>query len=179
MKICSSCGYKQSDNNEFCTNCGKVLEGSIKQQVKIFETSKLIILVIVIVVLVLTIIYLLKEIRNFEQTRKDIQDYKYNKSVNEYFSQPTTYDLKIEDGWTSEIKGNYIYINGSVKNISDKTISYFKISSIFLDSGGNVVDSDWTNDGEEINPGESRKFEMMTKYNESFKSIKLEIKEVN
>lgn len=41
--------------------------------------------------------------------------------------------------------GNYIYIPGSVTNVSfGKMISYFEVEAKFCDSKGKVIDSDWT-----------------------------------
>ena len=120
------------------------------------------------------------EQNKIQDTRQTIEDYKYKKALQEYKSKPTISDIRVNSEWTTEKSGNYIYIKGSVTNTSvSKTISYFEVEAKFYDSNEKVIDSDWTNDGEELEPGETRQFEIMHKYNSSEKDIRLYIKEVN
>ena len=75
--------------------------------------------------------------------------------------------------------GSYIYIKGSVTNVSrSKTIRYFEVEAKFCDNSGKVIDSDWTNDSEDLEPGETRKFEIMHKYSKDEKDIRLSVKDV-
>ena len=116
------------------------------------------------------------EQKSIKDTRKEIEDYKYQKAMDEYLSTPTISDIKINSDWIQEKSGNYIYITGSVTNLSQsKEIRYFKIEAKFYDSKGNVVDSDWTN-GTDLEVGESRKFKIIYKYDNEIKNIELSIK---
>lgn len=79
-------------------------------------------------------------------------------------------DITIEDG--------YIYIDGSVKNVTNKVISYYKITVKYLDENYNVIHSNYTNSIENLYPDESREFEIMNKYND-YKYTELVVDEVN
>ena len=61
--------------------------------------------------------------------------------------------------------GNYAYISGTITNTGSYQIKYVKVRAACLDYRGNVVDTDWTYavDSSWLNPGESKKFEMMVK----------------
>jgi len=72
-----------------------------------------------------------------------------------------TSSLQVQEGWTWTIDGDYDYINGSVKNIGSKTISYFEVTVDFLDASGNVLDSDYTNSGQNLNAGNMKAFDLM------------------
>lgn len=86
--------------------------------------------------------------------------------------------LKIQDGYSHKIKGDYVYITGRVKNVSDSTISYFEVVVKFLDDNGRVLDSDYTNDSFDLKPGEMRSFEIMSKWNDDYKQYSLSIGDV-
>lgn len=94
-------------------------------------------------------------------------------------SKPTIKDLKITNSQWKK-KGDYVYIDGVVKNVSkNRTINYFEVEANFYDEYGDVIDSDWTNDGDELAPGESRPFDMMHKYNYKTENIRLSVREVS
>ena len=131
------------------------------------------------IIVVFILGYFIIEHIKFNEARKDIEDYKIQKFIDEQRTAVNTWDLDIEDGWTWEKDGNYIYIRGSVKNVGDDTISYFAVNADFLNADGDVIDSDWTNDGYELEPNESRKFEIMPEYDSSYKKVKLEVSEVS
>ena len=137
-------------------------------------------IIIVVAVAIIGIGITISEQKKMSDAKQAIEDYKYEKAVQEYKSSPTTSDLRVNSDWTQKKSGNYIYINGSVTNTSSsKIINYFEVEAKFYDSKGNVIDSDWTNDGEKLEPGESRKFEIMHKYDSSVDAIRLSIKDVN
>lgn len=100
----------------------------------------------------------------------------HEKWVKEQFEDmyPST-KLEIQSGYTYKIKGNYVYITGRVKNVSDSDISYFEIRVDFLDNEGNVLDSDYTNDGLTLKPGEMREFEIMHRWSDDYKKYSLSI----
>ena len=98
----------------------------------------------------------------------------FQKEYNDIFSSKK---LVIQSGHKLKIDGDYAYITGRVKNVSDKPISYFEIRVDYLDDDGNVLDSDYTNDGLKLNPGEQRSFEIMSKV-DSFKDYSLSIGQI-
>ncbi len=181
MKECPKCHKVYNDEYSFCNICGIGLQN--KNDIKEYANkNKNMILAVLIVgiVAILGIGITLSEQKKMQDTKQAIEDYKYEKAVQEYKSTPTTSDIKINSDWETERDGNYIYIRGSVTNVSSsKTISYFEVEAKFYDSKGNVIDSDWTNDGDELEPNETRKFEIMHKYDSSYDDIRLFIKDVN
>lgn len=61
--------------------------------------------------------------------------------------------------------GNYAYISGTVTNTGTYQVKYVKVRAACKDYRGNIIDTDWTYavDSSWLNPGESKKFEMMVK----------------
>lgn len=86
--------------------------------------------------------------------------------------------LEIQPGYTNEVKGDYYYITGRVKNSSNTDINYFEIQCNFLDKNGQVLDSDYTNDNLVLKPGELREFEIMHQYKPEYKRYELSIGDV-
>ena len=176
MKICPNCKKVYTDDYSFCNTCGCTL---ILQ--KKTSSSKQVILAIILVsiIAIVGIGLAISEQKELNKTKSEIEDYKYKKAVDEYLSTPKTSDLRVNQDWTEEKKGNYIYINGSVTNISTtKTISYYAVEAKFYDIHGKIIDSDWTNDADDLAPGETRQFEIMHKFNADTDNIILYIKEV-
>lgn len=173
MKKCRKCKKKYNDEVDFCIYCGKRLsKGSNNVIVAV-------VIVIIIIIAMLGIGISLLEQKKIHDTKQAIEDYKYQKMVKEYKSTPTLSDIVINDDWAVEKDGSYLYIRGSVTNISSsKIISYFEVEAKFFDSKGNVIDSDWTNDGRDLEPGETRQFEIMHKNSGKIYDIKLSIKDV-
>lgn len=183
MKKCAHCNKFFDDKFDFCTSCGEKLEQQTQAKaisaVQGIPKRWLFVGLSGLAVVLLVVGYIVNENKKFSDAQQAIQDHKIQQYIDEQVSKVNTWDLHIESGWTWEKDGNYIYIRGSVKNVSDKTISYFKLSADFLDSKGNIIDSDWTNDGDGLKPNASQKFEFMHKYDSAVKDIKLEISEVN
>lgn len=183
MKMCPKCNQSYNDNFSYCNICGGKLTVDNVKRIKNIVTEKRNITIGVIIVILIAVFGIgitISEQHKMKDAKQAIEDYKYEKALQEYISTPTTSDLRVNSDWTQEVKRNYIYINGSVTNTSSsKTISYFEVEAKFYDSNGNVIDSDWTNDGDDLEPGETRKFEMMHKYDSSISRTKLSIKDVN
>lgn len=179
MKQCSKCGKKVEDAYNFCTSCGTPKKSNITHLFKNIPRKRIALISLGLVIILLISGYMINENRKFNEARKAIGDYKTNKMVNEYLLKPKTSDLQIEKGWRWEKDGDYIYIRGSLKNISKKNISYFEILAEFLDDNGNVIDSGWTNDADDFKPNTSRKFEIIHRYDGNFKRIRLEVSEVS
>lgn len=75
-------------------------------------------------------------------------------------------------------EGDYIYVEGSLTNNSEKTVKYVKVKLSYLDKNGNVVDTDDTYacGSEGLAPGESTKFDAMQKdTGKEFKSVSVSI----
>lgn len=182
MKKCPKCNKSYNDEFSFCNSCGEKLidnNATVIKNTLVGKRNIIIGIAVVIVVAVIGIGITISEQKKMSDTKQAIEDYKYEKAVQEYKSTPTTSDLRVNSDWTQKKSGNYIYINGSVTNTSSsKTISYFEVEAKFYDSKGNVIDSDWTNDGDELEPGESRNFEIMHKYDSSVDDIRLSVKDV-
>ncbi len=77
--------------------------------------------------------------------------------------------------------GNYYYAEGTVKNNSSSTVSYVKVKCAFMDSAGNVIDTDWTYavGSEGLAPGESKKWEMMVSYDRKIDKCRATILDFN
>jgi hypothetical protein len=78
--------------------------------------------------------------------------------------------------WTMD--DSYDYVRGSVKNGSSETVSYWKATAKFYDKSDSVIDSEFTNSGETLLPGESKHFEIMHRNLPEAKTYTVQIDEV-
>lgn len=173
MKTCNKCHESYSDDMNYCVSCGGEL-GSIPRRI---PKQKIIIAVVITFVAIVSIISIV-EAKKFSDSRKSVENDRNTRIYEDYISTPTTSDIEIEDGWTWDVDGDYIKIEGSVSNISDKTISYYEVTAEFLDSNDNAIDTDWTN-GSDVSPNSSSKFDMMYKYDRRIKNVRLKITDVS
>ena len=174
MKMCPKCKTHYKGECEYCVNCGEKLISDKEKNKRIGVVT----LVGFLLIFVLGIS--IHEQFEIKKAQSEIENYRNMKALEELLSTPTNYDLTIEDGWTSRRSGGYEYISGTVTNSSmSKTISYYEIEAIFYDEDGNMVDSDWTNDAQDLKPGERRRFEIMHKYEWNEKDISLKVREVS
>lgn len=67
-------------------------------------------------------------------------------------------------------ESGYLHIKLSIKNISDEPYEYIKTKLVIFDKEENIVHTDWTYavDSTPLLPNEQRKFEMMTKWDDSY-----------
>ncbi|NLD35768.1 MAG: hypothetical protein GX654_02770 [Desulfatiglans sp.] len=72
-----------------------------------------------------------------------------------------------------------IYIKGNLKNNGDKTISYFKITTSFLNGNKEIIDSAFTNCLEKVYPGAMKPFEIRSPDNGDIQFSKTKIEEIN
>ena len=86
--------------------------------------------------------------------------------------------LEIQSGFTHRIDGNYIYVTGRVRNVSDSDISYFEVRIDFKDNNGNILNSDYTNDGLLLKPNDMREFEIMSKWDNDYDQYELSIGDI-
>lgn len=174
IKKCIKCNKFVLKDSNFCITCGSELRTINKNEIR----QALAIGAIVAIAGCVFSIFLVEQ-KRINDTHNSIEQYQYEKIKADYESTPTISDLKINPGWTNRKDGNYVYISGSVTNTSDtKTISYFEVEAKFINSNGDVIDSDWTNDSKDLEPGETRQFEIMHRYNSNSSKIRLLVKEV-
>lgn len=83
----------------------------------------------------------------------------------------------VKKTWVKE--ENYTYVRGSVLNLGDRDISYFKVKVYYLSASGDVIDTDIDNDSEVLKPGMSKEFEVMHKNNPEYTNIRVEVDEVS
>lgn len=72
----------------------------------------------------------------------------------------------------------YAYVRGSVTNNGDRPVAYWKATARFRDKNGAVIDTDYTNSGETLRPGESKNFQIMHRHDPRFDTATVEIDEV-
>lgn len=92
-------------------------------------------------------------------------------------SQTTYVDPKLEvlshNSYYSA-SGNYLYIDGEIRNNSTSTMNYAKIVATLYDSGGSVVTTDYTySDIDSIPAGGTSPFSMMIDFWEGFSRYEL------
>lgn len=86
---------------------------------------------------------------------------------------PTDY-IQIQPGWTWTVdRYGYSKINGSIKNIGTKPLSYFAVTAEYMGENGNVLDTSYTNSIEKVQPGNEKRFEIMHKHSPDFKRARL------
>lgn len=152
MKKCPKCNKKYTNDKEFCVECGSKL---VKP-----ATKYILIIIVIIISCMLGNYFIFGDSNKYEDSKQSSFSYS---SLDDYSLSPTTSDLSI-GSWYAYRRSGYTYIEGSVKNVGSQTIGYYKITAKYYDSySKKVIDSDYTNSAEDLEPGESRKFEIMTK----------------
>jgi hypothetical protein len=101
-----------------------------------------------------------------KQNAKVIEDLKKYEAQN-------TPKLELQSDHNIKIQGDYAYVTGSVKNTGNIDIQYFEVVCKFTDENGKVLDSDYTNSSLKLGKGETRKFEIMHKWDNRFKKYLL------
>jgi len=109
------------------------------------------------------------------KTTHKLTDVEYTSSYK--ISEPKKKELKIVDGWTFKFSKNYMYVKGSVENVGNSDISYYKIRVRYLDENNKVIDSDWTN-GSNVKIEEQQKFEIITERDNRIKKCSLNLEEI-
>lgn len=172
MKRCKKCALEYSDETDFCPSCGTRLETVVPTQ-----NHKLLI-IICIAIAVFLFGFVLSDYNKLTTQQNAMNAARAQKEWEEYLSTPSTSDLRINSGWRHYVDGNYIYVEGTVTNKSDKDISYYEIKAEYLDIFDNVVTTDWTN-GTRLAPGETQDFSIMHKTSSKIHDVKLSIQEVS
>ena len=173
MKQCNSCSKGYGDEFDFCPECGKPLVSKKK-----FSNQKKLIFCLIGLVIIVVSAITIHEHLQFKNQQEAIAISQHKKAVKDYKTTPTVSDIEIVPGWKDYVKGNYIYIEGSVRNSSQKKIRYYEIGIKFLDAQGNVIDSTYTN-GIDLDPGELQEFDSMHKNNLRYSKVELYVKKVS
>ncbi|MBZ0178543.1 MAG: zinc ribbon domain-containing protein [Melioribacteraceae bacterium] len=196
LSNCPQCNQPISNNDFFCPKCGYQLNQRNKirseNNSSTFQIIALATFVIslftpmlflnffVLIVIVSSIISLVKK-----EKRKALSVVALllgffmllAPAINE--SQELEYKDKITIvNWDWNQERNYSYIRGRIRNDGNKIVTYFKIKAYYMDGSGNVLDSDITNDLDDLNPGMSKEFEIMHKHNSEYKTAKVSVDEV-
>jgi hypothetical protein len=77
-----------------------------------------------------------------------------------------------------ETKRDYIYITGRVKNIGDRTVRYFKIAAYYKNASGDVIDTSYTNSGQDLHPGMAKEFKIINEASPEYKNASVVVDEV-
>lgn len=75
--------------------------------------------------------------------------------------------------------GNYYDYNLTLKNESDKTITYIKYNVYLMDENDNVIHSDWSNWSGKLLPDSQVKMDTMIDYIPNVKSFRYEIEDIS
>jgi hypothetical protein len=175
MKVCQKCNTVYGDDYNFCLKCGgplTVQPQSSQNTATVTSTKRMLVVGLVIALALICGAILFSEYSAYQEQSEAIKQ----EQLEKYLAEPKTYDILITS-WDHSRDGDYITITGTVKNISDKDISYYEVGISFMDSLGNVLDTDWTN-GSDVGPGESQEFSTMHSYSSDYDKIKVYIKEV-
>lgn len=201
---CPECKKEISDTAPSCPNCGYILKSSVpdtssqetvpspRKKPAIFQfislgalfvalfTPRILISLPCLVIISTGIIALVrKEPRWLLSLASIILAFFFISASTPNFGGDTSYIGKMEIqkwDWTEE--HNYSYIRGRIRNGGDKTVSYFKIKALYKDAGGTVLDTGYTNSGEDLLPGMSKEFEIMHKESPEYKKVGILIEEV-
>ncbi|WP_066174676.1 FxLYD domain-containing protein [Bacillus marinisedimentorum] len=97
-------------------------------------------------------------------------------STNGVVAGESTETLKLEET-SCKVDGDYVYVEGYVKNPTGIKYSYIKVQATYTDASGNIIDTDWTYavGSEGLSPNSRKSFDIMTPYNESISNCSYKI----
>lgn len=136
MKKCKYCQSEIDNKTKVCPNCGK------KQPLSI------VVIIIIVVAVLLVLAAIVGSDSSNGDTRNNDNQAEETESVSEEESSQTgttekKENLVLEDGYSGSLDeyGAFYYIEGYVKNNSDKDYEYVQIEFIAYDSEGNTLGS--------------------------------------
>lgn len=94
----------------------------------------------------------------------NIEEGRYSDSYIDSETSQITSDMEVTE-FDYRLENGRRYIFGYVKNIGSKTISYYEVIGRLTDDNGDIIDTDYTNSGLDLQPSESRSFELSIKDN--------------
>ncbi|HHX70068.1 MAG TPA: hypothetical protein GX708_18720 [Gallicola sp.] len=123
---------------------------------------------------------MLKWIDEMEELGKKIEMHEKNisQTLKEIEAFYPSSKLEIQPEHRYKSKDGYGYVVGKVKNVSDASITYFEVVVDLLDDKGNILHSEYTNDGLELKPNAMREFEIMFKDSDEYEKYRLSIGKV-
>lgn len=87
--------------------------------------------------------------------------------------------VMVEPGWTWTVDNGYSYIKGRIRNYGKQTIRYFEVTASFYGKSNQILDTDYTNSGQDVVPGARKTFEIMAPYSRDYSSASLEVTKVS
>lgn len=196
---CPECNKEVSDTAENCPNCGYTLNPKrnakkvIEKKAGVFQIISLVTLVIalftpklflnffVLIIIGSAIISLIRSEKRWGLSLISLGLGLFllilpviNESQEIIYKNNVTI---VDYNWEKE--ENFCYIRGRLRNDGNKTIRYFKVKAYYLDDYGNVLDTDFDNDLDDLMPGMSKEFEIMHINNPEYKRVKVEMDEVS
>lgn len=189
---CNNCKAELPEETSFCSKCGQDLRGNqqftmkIEIPKKVKASHKLMkklseLILLSKIELSKTTKKLHKLVLRFSKNvhSKYIELYKKTKELYKLMKKiPKSIlskELVIIDGWTWVTEDDYTYVRGSVKNVGKKAIKYFEVNVKYKDLNKNVIDSDFTNWGGQIQPGDAKEFEIKHYLNKKYQSIDISV----
>lgn len=170
MKKCQQCGGTYSDDMTYCSVCGKTLRNSVSR-------TRIAVLISAAVSLTLIVLIALGG-SALKKQQKAIDDSNRQKRINEVLNTPTTSDVVIHSDYNIRQSGDYVYIDGTIENVSEKNVRYYEIGIRFYDRNGTIVDTDMTN-GSNLGVGEMQTFSTMHRDSHNWSKVDLYIREVS
>ncbi|MDP2682706.1 MAG: FxLYD domain-containing protein [Deltaproteobacteria bacterium] len=156
LKVCKECGKEVSTEAEKCPNCGAPVK---KKGIGCLGAIGVIFVFLVIISI--------------------LGSLGHKSSTNNITTVTPEIKLDIVKGWEWTSEGDWNHIRGSVKNIGEVPVGYFEVRAEYMNSKGSVVDTDYTNSGERLNPGAAKKFEITHRHSPEFKKVSISIGRVS
>jgi hypothetical protein len=93
---------------------------------------------------------------------------------NEYISK-----IQVQDWKWEQDAGNYSHVRGRVTNTGDRTASYFSVTAQYKDASGKVLDTAYTNSGQDLGPGISKEFDIVNETSSEYASVSVNVNKVS
>ncbi len=194
---CPQCKQQISNDDKFCAKCGFQLS-RLKQSPKVNSSSifQIIALVAFVISLFTPVLFLnffvlivigssiISLVRKEKKKGLSIIALLLGIFMLLAPSINKTQELQYKDkisivNWDWAKERNYSYIRGRIRNDGNKIVRYFEIKAYYMDEYGKVLDSDITNNLDDLNPGMSKEFEIMHKNNPEYKKVSVVVEEVS
>jgi hypothetical protein len=79
---------------------------------------------------------------------------------------------------SANIKRDYQYISGEIKNTGPAIVTYWKVWVRFLDAQDNVIDTDYESARGPLGPGQTIRWELMHRYDKRVHRFLFDVQEV-
>jgi len=168
--FCKSCGSELQVDWKVCPKCGTLIDSQPIQTPDVKTTSSNNSLgigkIVTVIGFIIFGIYILSPSQSSSVPANTSTSFLAPTKPSDY--------IQVVPGWTWTVdRYGYSKINGSIKNIGTKTISYFAVTAEYLSDDGKVLDTSYTNSLEKIQPGNEKRFEIMHKHSPDFKKSRI------